>query len=184
MTLFLVNLVLAGLWVFLWGSLNFYTLLVGLVLGYLAIALFTRATARGRAARAEYVGRISNALSFAWYFAKALVRSNLEIAKEILSPGLGITPRIVRYDVTGLGDGQIVTLASAITLTPGTLVVDSITDADGRRTLYIHTMYAQDRDAAVAEIDALRDRMEEQLFRRPAGAVLAAEATAPREVVA
>lgn len=165
MTLFLVNLILAGLWVFLWGSLSFYTLLAGFLLGYVAILVFTRATPRGRRARNMYVGRIRGALAFTWYFAKALVVSNLEIAREVITPGMGIEPRIVRYDVTGLTPGQIVAFASAITLTPGTLVVDSVTNANGRDMLYVHSMYARDYDATIADLDQLRDRMERQLFK-------------------
>ena len=72
-------------------------------------------------------------------------------------------PRIIRYPVTGLSHTQMTTLASAITLTPGTLSAD--VDEAGQ-TLYIHCMYAHDRDAAVADLDELRDRLMREVFGR------------------
>ena len=163
MTLFFVNVLLALLWVFLWGDLSLYTLLVGLVGGYLVLWIFTRVQGR-RTLRDAYGQRMLNLLKFAVYFLKLLVVSNLQIAKEIVTPGQGMTPRFVRYEVTGMNDAQTTAFANAITLTPGTLVVDAREREDGRRFLYVHAMYAEDREAAVRGLDELRRHMERDVF--------------------
>lgn len=163
MRLFLVNVLLAVLWIFLWGELSIYTLLVGFVGGYLVLWLFTRV--HGGLLRDAYGQRIVDLVRFSVYFLVLLVRSNLQIAWEILTPGFGMRPRFVRYDVTGLSETQLVALSNAITLTPGTLVIDARDTADGRKMLYVHSMYAEDRDAAVRDLDALRWRMERDLFK-------------------
>jgi multicomponent Na+:H+ antiporter subunit E len=58
------------------------------------------------------------------HFAVALVRSNLDVARRVLSPALPIRPAVVRVR-TGLQSslGRLL-LANSITLTPGTLSVD------------------------------------------------------------
>ena len=163
MTMLLLNLLLALLWMLLWGSADLCTALVGLVSGYLVLCSFTRVLRRDSAGR-SYGGRVGGTLRFAAYFLWLLVKSNLVLAREILTPGFGMAPRLLRYEVTGLTDPQIVALSSAITLTPGTLVVDISRD---RRFLYIHAMYAGDRAAAIRELDDLRHRMEQQVFGTP-----------------
>lgn len=163
MRLFLVNVLLAVLWIFLWGELSFYTLLVGFAGGYLVLWLFTRT--HGGMLRDAYGQRIVDLLRFSGHFLVLLVQSNLQIAREILTPGLAMQPRFVRYEVTGLNPVQITALSNAITLTPGTLVIDVRDTPDGRTMLYVHCMFAKDRQAAVDDLDALRQRMEQDLFK-------------------
>ena len=176
MTLLLINLLLAVLWVFLWGELSIYTLGVGLVGGYLVLWAFTRV--RGANLLGDAYGRrLTDLFRFAAYFTGLLIKSNLHIAKEIVTPGFSMKPRFVRYDVTTLNDSQVAALSNAITLTPGTLVIDVRESVAGRTYLYVHCMYAGDRDEAVAELHALRMRMERDVFK-PAGL----EEDAPQEV--
>jgi multicomponent Na+:H+ antiporter subunit E len=90
-----------------------------------------------------------------------LFKANLQVAREVITPGLGMSPRIIAYPVAGMTDGQITTFSNALTLTPDTLTTDVAEDG---RTLYIHCMYAEDRDRAVAELDELRDRIMREVF--------------------
>ncbi len=166
MNLFIINLLLAVLWVFLWGDLTLYTLGIGLIFGYITLLLFTRI--RGHEGPDTlwnaYGRKLWRAIVFVGYFFRLLVVSNLQIAKEILTPGLSIQPRVIRYEVTGLGPFSIVTFANAITLTPGTLVVDVRHNSDGRSFLYIHSLFAEDRQATIRSLDELRERMQEDVF--------------------
>ena len=156
MKLFLLNVLLAILWTFTWGSFDFYTLTAGFVLGYLLLGMYSRVT------QVEgYGNKAWDLFSFLVYFIRILIKANLQIAYEIITPSNGQTPRIIRYDVSGLTDVQITTLANAITLTPGTLVIDISKD---KRYLYIHCMYARDREAAVRELDELRNRLLSEVF--------------------
>ena len=165
MTLFLVNVLLAALWVILWGDLSLYTIAVGFVFGYAVLWLFARTVNRGLL-REAYGRRVIDLARFGGHFAWLLVKSNWQIAREVVTPGSGISPRIVRYEVTGLNDAQTTALSNAITLTPGTLVVDCRDSPDGRRHLYVHAIYAADRERAVADLDRLRRRMEREVFGR------------------
>ncbi len=156
MRLFLFNVLLAVLWMFMWGIFDIYGLAAGFVLGYLLLGVVSR-TMPG-----ESYGRKGwNLLSFSAYFLRILIKANLQVAKEIITPGYQMSPRFIRYPIDGLSDFQLTSLANAITLTPGTLSADVSEDG---RFLYVHCMYAQDREDAVKELDELRDRMVKELF--------------------
>ncbi len=156
MTLFLLNIMLAVLWCFTWGSFNFYTLAMGFGLGYFLLGIYSRVTAiegYGRKAR--------DLVHFTLYFIRVLFVANLQIAYEIITPKLGVTPRIVRFDVTGLTPVQRTILVNSINLTPGTLVVDI---SPNRRTFYVHCMYAQDYEETIRQLTALKQRLVSEVF--------------------
>jgi multicomponent Na+:H+ antiporter subunit E len=156
MSPFLLNLLLALLWTFTWGSFDIYTLTAGFVLGYLLLGLYSRVTqSQG------YGVRVFHLLSFFAYFVRILIIANIQIAIEVLTPTHYQTPRIIRYDVSQLNEVQVTALANTITLTPGTLAIDISKD---RQWLYIHCMYAADREAAVRSLDELRDRLIREVF--------------------
>ncbi len=164
MSLFLINVLLAALWVLLWGDLSLYTIIIGFVFGYAVLWLFVRLRGSDTLWNA-YGRRLYGIATFVLYFLGLLVKSNIEIAREILTPGLSIKPRIVRYDVTGLSPAQIAALSNAITLTPGTLVVDARTDdKTGQSTLHIHSLFSEDRESTIRDLDSLRHRMERDIF--------------------
>jgi multicomponent Na+:H+ antiporter subunit E len=152
----LFNVFLALVWCGLTESLHPWNVLAGLAIGAPVVSVYTRVTG-GR----PYVRRLGELLSFAWYFLRILVKANAEIAREVITPGQSQRPRILRYPVNDLNDVQLLTLTNAITLTPGTLVVDV---SPCRGWIYIHCMYAQDEPSALAEIDELADRLRKQVF--------------------
>lgn len=156
MNLFLLNLLLGVLWMLMWASYDIYTFTAGLIVGYMVVALASRA-----AGHTGYSTRIWKLLSFAAYFITILFKANFQVAWEVITPGLGMTPRIIAYPVRGMTDVQITALSNAITLTPGTLSVDIADDAG---QLYIHCMYAADRATAVRDLDELRDRIMREVF--------------------
>ncbi len=153
-----LHLALAIVWCFLWGSFTAWNLLGGLLVGLVVISVFTRATDRK-----GYAKRLLNLVRFGLWFFVVLVRSNLQIAREILTPGWSQSPQILRYDVEGLTEVETTVLASSITLTPGTLALDV---SDDGRFLYLHCMYAEDQRAQLRELDALRSRLENWVFDR------------------
>ncbi len=156
MRYFLLNILLAVLWMFMWGFFDIYSLVAGFVLGYLLLGIVSRTTP-GQG----YGSRGGKLLSFMAYFLRILIKANLQVAWEIITPGFQMTPRFIRYSIQGLTDFQITSLANAITLTPGTLSADVSED---KRYLYVHCMYAQDPQDAINELDELRDRMIKELF--------------------
>lgn len=159
MNLLLFNLFLAVLWMFMWEAFDIYSLLAGFLLGYLLLGIVSR-TMDG----CGYGTKGWQLISFAVYFVRILIKANLQVAWEILTPGYHMTPRFIRYPVGDLTPVQATALANAITLTPGTLSTDISEDHE---YLYIHCMYAKDRQQAVNEIDELRGRMLKELFGWP-----------------
>lgn len=156
MNLVLVHGVLAVLWCLLWGSMSAVAVVGGLVVGFVVLWLYSRAVGRE-----TYYGMLARRVRFGLYFLKILILANVQIAREVMRRTPSQTPRIIRYDVSGLSKLQLVTFASSITLTPGTLVIDVSED---RRFLYVHCMYAKDRDKAVGELDELKRRLLTEVF--------------------
>lgn len=153
---FLLNLVLAIVWCLLTGSAHPWNFIAGLVVGAFVVSACGLVTG-GQ----HYLVSIWRLMRFGLYFFKILVQANLQIAKEVITKGLTFRPRFIRYDVSELTDVEKATLSNAITLTPGTLVVDV---SPCGKYFYIHAMYGQNRDQAIAEIDELWAHMREGVF--------------------
>ena len=153
---FLLNLFLAAVYVVLTGSLSFLNALLGFAIGFFILWIIERGNHRP-----EYVRRVLGMVRFGGYFLWILIKANLEVAREILTPAFNMSPRTIRYDVSGLTPVEVTTLANAITLTPGTLSADIDDEGD---TLYVHCMYAKDREQAVAGLDELRHRLLREVF--------------------
>jgi len=153
--LFLLNLFLALVYVVLTEDGSFFNLLIGFVIGYLIVTLVARVHGGG----APYSRRWLKVVRFLGWFLLILIKANWTVAREIITPGFSMSPRLVRYNVKDLTAAQITTLC--ITLTPGTLSVD--VDEDGHELL-IHFMYGADIDRAKADIDDLRRRMLHGIF--------------------
>ena len=154
----LLNLFLMGVFLALTDEVTFFNAVIGFVIAMGVTELYLRS-----AGKPSYVAAVWRLVLFVLYFVRILVKANLGVAWEIVTPGLHMTPRIIRYDVADLTPVEVTTLANAITLTPGTLTADVDERGD---TLYIHCMYAADRDEAVAELDDLRRRLLEGVFGR------------------
>ena len=154
--LFILHLMLTGLWLVLTDSYTGLNFLMGFTIAYIVVVLFGRATGNR-----HYSGMIWRLSRFLGYFAAILIKANIEVAVEILTPKHNMKPRIITYDVSDLTLVQTVTLSNAISLTPGTLSADISEDG---RTLCIHCMYAADREAAVAAIDDLKAHLMQDVF--------------------
>ena len=153
---FLLNLVLAIVWCLLTGSAHPWNFIAGLLVGAGVVSAYGMVS-DGR----HYAVTVWRVIRFGLYFFRILVQANIQIAREVVTPGLTFRPRFIRYDVSTLNNVEKVTLSNAITLTPGTLVVDVSPCGD---YFYIHCMYGQNRDAAVAELDELTERLLEGVF--------------------
>lgn len=153
---FLLNVFLAVVYVALVGRVTALDFAFGFVIGFVIVVLINRVAGSGR-----YLGRIFTVLRFGGYFLRVLVKANLQVAWEVVTPGLNFVPRVVRYPVPELTDVQITVLANAITLTPGTLSADF---HEPTRTLYVHCMYGRVRAAAVADLDDLKRRLLREVF--------------------
>ena len=139
---------LFGFWVLLNGSLAGDVLLVGLIAAFLITLLFRNSLAVVSELRMTPRALIA-AVGYVLFFARELVKSNLNLARIVLSPSLPLNPGIVKVRTRLKSRMGRLLLANSITLTPGTLTVD----IDGE-WLYIHwvTVDSADIEAATAAI--------------------------------
>ncbi len=84
-------------------------------------------------------------------FVRELLSGAVSVAWLALQPQPKLRSAIVAYPLTVARDGQITLLANLVTLTPGTLSVDV---SDDRRTLYIHVLDLDDREAFIGRLAA------------------------------
>lgn len=146
MTLLAINILLAIAWGALWGSFAPINLLAGFVLGCAAL-WFARRIVGGEDAR--YFHALPQALILFCYFLKELVKSCLLVARDCIAPRPALHPAIVKLPIGPKSDLEIFVLANLITLTPGTLTLDV---ADDKTYLLIHSIYAKDQDALIADL--------------------------------
>lgn len=118
-----VALMAAIVWLLLTGSLNSQELVAGILVVVVALLLSRpRLGIMGGVRWSLYLpGAI---LVYLAYFARELFRSNLDVARRVLSPSLPLRPAVVRVHTALTSDLGRMLLANSITLTPGTLTLD------------------------------------------------------------
>lgn len=141
---FLANLLLTFIWVALTGNFDFANVMFGFLLSYFLLWVITRGS--GNAAYFKLVPRV---VAFFFFFLYELIKANLQVAYEVMTPKLNITPGIVAVPLDIKSDLEITMLANLITLTPGTLSLDVSED---KKVLYVHSMYITDREEFIRGI--------------------------------
>jgi multicomponent Na+:H+ antiporter subunit E len=139
---------LLGFWILLNGSLALDVMVVGLIAAFIITFLFSNSLAVISELRTTPRALIA-AVGYVFFFVRELVKSNLSLARIVLSPALPLNPGIVKVRTRLKSRMGRLLLANSITLTPGTLTVD-IAD----EWLYIHwvTVASADIEAATAAI--------------------------------
>ena len=102
-----------------------------------------------------------NAFAFLGVFLWELVLANLNVARLVFSPRIDIRPGIVEIKTRLKSPMGRMALANAITLTPGTLVVDIQDDS-----LFIHwiVVSSEDPEAATREIAGRFEKYLEVIY--------------------
>lgn len=104
--------------------------------------------------------------AYVLFVLRSVVAGTLRICTEALTRADGTTPCIVELPLRCRTDGEIVSLASSITITPGTLVLGTAAGTDDTPpTLFVHAMFGRDSGEVIAD---LRD-MESRLLRATRG---------------
>lgn len=153
---FLMNILLSFIWVALTGDLFFANFYLGFLLGFFILWLMNRNEEDKR-----YFNRAPKVIGFVFYFLYEMLKANLQVAYDVVTPNYFMKPGIVKYQMKVQTDVEINMLATMISLTPGTLVIDVSKD---KRAIYIHVMYLRDRDRFIREIEnSLEKRLTEVL---------------------
>ena len=131
-------------WCFLQGSITLGNLILGVFLGMLVFIVSKSFNGMDKSWR--QLRATSRLIVFVLW---ELVVSSFRVGWDIVTPTVYARPRIVRIPIDDLDDVAITILANAISLTPGSLALEV---SDNRQYLYVHLMYAEDRDEAVRNI--------------------------------
>jgi multicomponent Na+:H+ antiporter subunit E len=158
MTYFLLNIMLALVWVFVTGQFTPANLAVGFVVGYVMLFLTRRVIGP-----TAYFHKLWQGISFFFFFLRELVEANIRVAIDVLTPRPRMQPRVIAVPLDARSNLEITLLANLVSLTPGTLSLDISSD---RRTLYIHAMYARDEEAVRRQIKEGMERRVLALVRR------------------
>ncbi len=141
---FLSNILLTFIWVALTGNFTFSNFLFGFLLSFFILRMVTTGESR-----AKYFRIVPKVVAFIFYFIYELVKANLQVAYEVMTPRFKMTAGIVKFPLDARTDLEISFLANLISLTPGTLSLDV---SDDRKVLYVHSMYIKDRESFIAGI--------------------------------
>jgi multicomponent Na+:H+ antiporter subunit E len=149
--LFVLNILLSLAWISLTGQLTPSNFGIGFGLGYLMLWLADRGTPSG-----IYFRKVPKIIRFILFFSGEVIKSNLRVAYEILTPGQKMKPGIVAVPLSVKTDLEITVFANLITLTPGTLSLDLSAD---RSVLYVHAMFIDD-------LDEFKQKLKQELETR------------------
>lgn len=98
-------------------------------------------------------------LWFMLWYAFELVRANVAVVKDNVTPGQDSTPGIVRLDTWCRTEAEATLLATLIALAPGTLAIGAAKRTDGLHVLYVHGMYSASADELRSELRVLERHM-------------------------
>lgn len=156
-----VVVALVGAWCALWESISFANVLSGLVVAVPAV-MFAGSHTNGPTIR------VVPAIKLVWLVTVDLVKSTVHVVWEILTPIDSTDETIIAVDTQVEARDHLLLLVVAITLTPGTAIVD--TDPHTGR-LYIHLLHA---DAEQQVIEHVRRLAELSCEAFPSSATTAA----------
>jgi multicomponent Na+:H+ antiporter subunit E len=147
-------------WIMLNNSVATDVLLVGAVTALVIALMFQN----GLALFSEFrwtPKAVFTTLVFVVFFLKELVKSNVNVARIVLSPALPLTPGIVKVRTRLKSRMGRLLLTNSITLTPGTLTVDVVGE-----WLYIHwvTVDSAEVEEATAAIVGGFERYLEVMY--------------------
>ncbi len=154
---FVWNIVLALIWAAATEQFTLGNLLVGFAAGYVILWIMQPVIGSS-----PYFRKVRQAVGFFFFFLREVIRANLRVAYDVVTPTNYMKPGIVAVPLDAKTDMEIMLLANLITLTPGTLSLDVSPD---RNVLYIHAMYVEDPERLKQEIKEGLERRILELLR-------------------
>lgn len=152
-----MNLLLSFIWVALTGSMYYSNFVFGFMLGFFILWIMNRNETDQR-----YFYRVPKIISFVLYFLMQMIKANLQVAYDVITPKYFFKPGVVRYPLNAKTEFEINLLSTFISLTPGTLILDISED---NKTIYIHVMYLNDPDEFVRNLKTGVERRLLEILR-------------------
>ncbi|MBM0277947.1 Na+/H+ antiporter subunit E [Micromonospora tarensis] len=137
---------LVVVWGLLWGDINWANLAGGLLVGGAVLVFFPLPAI-------SFAGRLRPRalLVFAGRFAVELVRASLHVARIAVQPGYRPRGAIIAVRLRVPSDLNLALTAEAVSLVPGTLILEVDRDSG---TLYLHVLDTHEP----ADLDVARER--------------------------
>lgn len=151
---------LTWLWLVLWRSTSPVAILTG-------VALAVGLTWAMRRAAPHAIRHRVHPIAMARYLTHLvvqLVRSNITLAQEILTPTDYTRPGIVEVRLPPCTELVLTVIANSISLTPGTLTLEIRVQP---ATIVVHVLHLRDVDAARAEVEHLHRLVSAALVPPP-----------------
>jgi len=137
-------LILITIWFLYNNTLDITVFVIGIVLSLLTSLIFCQSCNVFN--EFKFTPRaFLYSVKFIFIFLIELIKSNLDVARRVLTPSLPINPGIVEVKTKLTSKMARMLLANSITLTPGTLTIEIIDDS-----LFIHWIDVKDDEVEVA----------------------------------
>lgn len=149
---FFWNLLLAAVWVLMTGNFEFLNYVFGFFIAYVVILLMSRSISTVT----DYPRRLPRTIYFLLYFIEELVKSNIKVAVDIITPTFMGKPGVIGLELDAKTNLEITLVANIISLTPGTLSLDVSAD---KKILFVHAMYLIDEEKVRDELKNLEQRL-------------------------
>ena len=138
---------LTAAWCALWGSVSIANVVAGLIIGSLVSLPALGTPGEGGL-------RIVPLVKFGAMVVWDLVASTFSVAYEVMTPPDNTEEAIVAVDLPGDSRSHLLLLVVAVTVTPGTAVID-VDAAQGR--IYLHLLHAERADATAVHVRKLAE---------------------------
>lgn len=114
--------VLFAVWLLLSGHYTLFITSLGVASSALVVAITLRMEVADHEGHPIHL--TWRAITYLPWLMIEIIKANIDVAKQVLSPSLSITPTLIRVKASQTSDlGQVI-YANSITLTPGTISVD------------------------------------------------------------
>lgn len=150
---FLMNLLLSFIWVALTGSMSYSDFLFGFLLGFLILWIMNKNEEDHR-----YFNRVPKIIAFIFYFLKEMIKANIQVAYDVITPKYFFKPGIVRFPLKATSDLEINLISMFISLTPGTILLDVSED---KKWIFIHVMYLESKEKFITQMKYSEGRILE-----------------------
>ena len=148
-----MNLLLSFIWVALTGSMSYSDFLFGFLLGFLILWIMNKNEEDHR-----YFNRVPKIIAFIFYFLKEMIKANIQVAYDVITPKYFFKPGIVRFPLKATSDLEINLISMFISLTPGTILLDVSED---KKWIFIHVMYLESKEKFITQMKYSEGRILE-----------------------
>jgi multicomponent Na+:H+ antiporter subunit E len=155
----LASLLLTLTWILMAGNLHWQELLTG-VLVAMAVAYLSLPRLHLLDGLLPNLGLPWHLLHYLLVFLRALIESNFDMARRVMSPSLPIHPAIIEVHTQLRSPLGRLLLANSITLTPGTLTVEVTEDC-----LRVHWIDSRSIEELESATRGIAERFERPLKR-------------------